>query len=58
MQTGQKIGEDPWQLDYRAYCDITKRVDRVCTEAIEVKKEEKLGGKFFLVYLYINLATS
>ena len=43
---------------YKLYWDDAKRVDRVCTEAIEVKKEEKLGGKFFLVYLYINLATS
>ena len=45
---------------YKLYWDDAKRVDRVCTEATEKKKEEKLGGggKFLLVYLYINLATS
>ena len=43
---------------YKLYWDDAKCVDRACTEATEVKKEEKLGGKYVLVYLYINLATS
>ena len=39
--------------------DDTKRVDRVCTGATELKKkEEKLGWQFSRMYLNISLATS